>query len=232
LSDVVPGGGVIPAPHVFLGVPTYDGKVHVQFLRAVLETQLACLAAGIDLSIKTLSGNCHVDDAQNALIAEFLRTDCTDLFIIGSDQGWRAADFVRLCQHDRDIVAGAVIKKQEPETYTLLLDKDEIWSDREGLVEAHTIGSGFLRVRRRVLETLARESRSHCIPGREPEYVIFERWTKDGRRWSGDNVFCLKAKAAGFKIYIDPDVWSEHVGSKVWTGNVLEYWKREQEKAQ
>lgn len=215
-------GGSNPPQHVFIGVPCYDWKVHVQFMASMLDTFAACLKAGIAVTVRTLSGNCHVDDAQNELVAEFLKTDCTDMVIIGSDQGWRAGDFVRMCQYDRDIVAGAVCKKQKDEAYTILLDQPEIRTDREGLVEAYTVGSGFLRMRRNVLETLAEKAVKHDngVP------LIFERIVRGGRRWSGDNVVCLKARDAGFKIWVDPDMDFEHVGQKVWTGNLKDYWVR------
>jgi hypothetical protein len=216
-------GGSNPPQHVFIGVPCYDWKVHVQFMASMLDTFAACLQAGISITVRTLSGNCHVDDAQNELIAEFLKTDCTDMVIIGSDQGWKAKDFVRLCQHDRDIVAGAVCKKQKDEAYTILLDADEIWADDAGLVEAFTIGSGFLRMRRSVVDVLASKAIKHDdgVP------VVFERIVREGKRWSGDNVLCLKARELGYRIWVDPDMDFEHVGQKVWTGNLHRFWLKE-----
>ena len=210
---------------VMLGVPAYDFRVHEVFMTTALMTQAACLANGIVLDVRAHCGNCHVDDAQNELLAIFLESDCDDLVIVGSDQGWKADDFLRLLKPERDIVAGAVIKKQPEEAYTILLDTDEIWADREGLVEAYCIGSGFLRLSRKVVQTLAQKSRVYENNAGQKRFLVFERWVKDGRRWSGDNVVCLKARAEGFKIWVDPEIYSVHVGTNVWTGRVGDYWR-------
>jgi hypothetical protein len=223
VADMIAAGGNLR--RVMLGVPAYDFRVHEVFMTSALMTQVLLLANNIVLDVRAHCGNCHVDDAQNELLAIFLESDCDDLVIVGSDQGWKAEDFLKLLMYDRDIVAGAVIKKQKDEAYTVLISEPEIWADKDGLVEAHTIGSGFLRLTRKVVETLAKKSRVYENNAGQKRFLVFERWIKDGRRWSGDNVVCLKAKAEGFKIYIDPELWSVHVGTNVWTGRVGDYWR-------
>lgn len=219
-----------PAPvavqRVFVGVPCYDWKVHTAFLRSMLDTQIACLGAGIVLQVYTHDGNCDVDSAQNECLAAFLKSDCSDFVMIGSDEGWRAEDFVRLCKHDRDIVGGSPRKKTDKaEEYVVLLDTTEIWSEPDGLVRVYTIGSGFLRVRRHVIEALAEHSAVYLNPHDEIVARIFRREIMQGRLWSGDNVFCIEAKKLGFDAFVDPEMHFEHIGQKNWRGCLGDWWR-------
>lgn len=211
--------------HVMFAVACYDWKVHVHFMDSMLATQIECIAAGIRPTITANLGLCHVDSAYNSLIADFLESDCTDLVTLGSDQGWRAKDMVTLLGYDRDIVAGAYPKKQNDEAYTVLLDTKEIHADADGLVEAYTVGTGFLRLKRHVVETLAANAPKYMEQGREVPWIL-ERKIINGEIWSGDNVLCLKAKEAGFKIYVDPEMHFEHVGNQIWKGCLGDYWRR------
>jgi acetone carboxylase gamma subunit len=41
-----------------------------------------------------LSGNCHVDDARNSVVREFLASDCTELVFIDADVSWEPETLV------------------------------------------------------------------------------------------------------------------------------------------
>ena len=45
---------------------------------------------------------------------------------------------------------------------------------------------------------------------------------------SGDYMMCLKARAAGFRVFVDPDMKFHHAGAKVWTGHFGNHLRREQ----
>lgn len=218
------------AQKVFLGVFSRDATNHMAFTRSLVNTVYEALLHKIVIELHTLEGNCHVDDCHNEVVAAFLRSGCDDLVIIGSDQGWEPADFVRLCQHDRDIVAAAVRKKQDEEKYTILMgqeDDDCIRVTPDGLVIPFTIGSGFLRIRRRALEIITDQCEWFLNQHREMVPLLFERKVQHYQRWGCDNVFCFKAKEAGFQLYVDPEIGSEHVGPKRWSGKLGDYWRRE-----
>lgn len=209
---------------VFLAVAVYD-KPGAHFAFALAHTTAALAEAGIGWELAIYSGNCHVDSSRNRLARDFLKSDCTDYMSLDADVAWVPRDLIELLGYDRDIVAGVYPKKNGDDTYPLLLlpGVNEIWSEPDGLIEVQGVPTGFLRIRRQVLQRLADEAvhynaRNDAQDGAMA--LIFERQIIDGTLWGGDYVFCRKARAAGFKIYVAPEMRFEHSGEDSWTGCV------------
>lgn len=219
------GRGTAPS-RIFIAVPSYTGGVGAPFLVALFESVQALGEAGFVADFAIEAGNCHVDDARNSLVTTFLGTDCTDLVFIDADVGWRASDLVKLVQYDRDVVAGVYPKKQAEADFPVRTLPGERWSDAAGLVEVEAVPTGFLRLRRCVLERLA--SAAHKFIGSDGrEYpLIFERTLEAGHRWSGDYAFCRKWRATGGKIHVDPEMFFVHEGAKEWEGCLGDFWRR------
>ena len=207
---------------VFLAVAVYD-KPGAHFAFALAHTTAALAAAGIGWELAIYAGNCHVDSSRNRLARDFLKSDCTDYVSIDADVAWVPQDMVDLLGYDRDIVAGIYPKKHGDDTYPVLLFDGEVWSDRDGLIEVKGVPTGFLRIRRQVLQRLADEAVHYNARNEAQDgamALIFERQVIDGTLWGGDYVFCRKARAAGYKIYIAPEMRFEHSGEDSWTGCV------------
>lgn len=216
---------------IFLALPVGDGKPFDNHVVALPNTALALAKHKIGMDFAIEGGNVHVDDARNALVRQFLQTDCTDLVFIDADVGWRPEDLVRLVQHDRDIVAGIYPKKQDEIDYPVYWkDPRHIQADPDGCIEVARVPTGFLRIKRHVVEKLVEtvpHFRGNGDKEGEPLYpIIFERTLHSGKRWSGDYEFSNKATTAGFKIHIDPDMTLTHTGLKTWEGNLAGFLRR------
>ena len=207
---------------VFLAVAVYD-KPGAHFSWALAHTTAALAEAGIGWELAIYTGNCHVDSSRNRLVRDFLKSDCTDYLSIDADVAWPAQQVVEILGYDREIVAGIYPKKHGDDTYPVLLFDGEVWSDKDGLIEVKGVPTGFLRIRRQVLQRLADEAVHYNARNEAQDgamALIFERQVIDGTLWGGDYVFCRKARAAGFKIYIAPEMRFEHSGEESWTGCV------------
>ncbi len=217
------------SPHVFLAIPSY-GPMPGGTVYSLWNAQVALRAAGIRVDLHLITGHCHVDDARNDLVRAFLETDAEMLIFIDADIGFDAVDLVKLIRHDRDIVAGGYPLKQDPLEFPIRPIPGEIWSDKDGLVEVEGVPTGFLKIRRRVLELLAAEAEQfHArrdLPGRRKIPVVFERAVIQSGRWSGDYNFCRKARGLGYKIYVDPEMELTHSGENHWAGSLGAYWRR------
>ena len=219
-------GRVRPGPHIFVAIPCH-GEISAQTFSAFFEGAQLLDAAGYNITLCTEAGNCHVDDARNSLVREFFKTDATEFVFIDADVGFEAEALLRILKPDRDIVAGIYPKKQEPEDFPVRCS-GELWADEDGLVEVEGVPTGFLRIRRNVLEKLRDKAVSFIGQNGEdlPYHIIFERIVVGNQRMSGDYAFCHKAKAAGFKIYVDPELKFTHTGLNTWTGTLGAFWKR------
>lgn len=206
---------------VFIAVAAYQG-CGAGFCWSLFHTGAALERAGLQYELAIYAGNCHVDDSRNRLVRDFLRSDCTDLVFLDADIGWQADDFLKLLAYDRDVVAGVYPKKHGDDSYPVKLLPGEQWSDADGLIEVQGAPTGFLRIRRGVLELMAAEA-AHYNAKNDGAYAtpcIFERQIHDGSRWGGDYVFCRKWRAMGGRIYIDPAMRFEHAGEHTWIGSV------------
>lgn len=217
------------SPHVFLAIPTY-GPMPGGTVYSLWNAQVALRAAGIRVDLHLITGHCHVDDARNDLVRAFLETDAEMLIFIDADVSFDAVDLVKLAQHDRDIVAGVYPLKQDPQEFPIRPIPGELWSDKDGLVEVEGVPTGFLKIKREVLELLASQSEEFRArrdgPERRKIPVVFERCVIDDGRWSGDYNFCRKARAVGYKIYVDPEMELTHSGDNHWHGSLGAYWRR------
>jgi hypothetical protein len=236
--------------HVFLAIPVMGGfpaKVAATLwdYRGMFEK------AGIACDLCILSGNCHVDDSRNYLVRQFLNTKADTFIFIDADVAARGSDLVRLAKHDRDVVAGLYPYKSDETGFPALFGDGEVNPEPDGLIPVDHVPTGFLKIRRHVLETLARdapkfygkqENRSvtHPIPrifarthipweGRDnvdpdPDKEWHECGVY-GDQYGGDYWFCKLWLAKGGKIYADPNFMLSHIGEKEWAG-CIGHWLR------
>ena len=220
-------GRARPGPHIFIAIGTHSA-IEVPCFTSVFGGLQLLDAAGFNVTLCTEAGNCHVDDMRNSMAREFLKTDATDFVFIDADVGFRPEDLLSLVSVDRDINAGVYPKKEDVEDFPILPIEGELWADKDGLIEVEGVPTGFLRIKRHVFEKLAAKAQSFIGQAGDPTpyHVIFERTIIGGKRRSGDYAFCYKAREAGFKIYVDPEMEFTHTGAKTWQGSLGRFWKR------
>jgi hypothetical protein len=156
---------------------------------------------------------------------------------------------VRLLTVDRDIVAGIYPRTQAAgdasRPFPVEFPQGRLVSDAFGFLEAERVPGGFLRIKRGVLERLAFRAAQYRAEGQkdgEPLYArIFERTLEFGdlrdcdpgrsavvehRELPGDFVFCKKARAEGYRIFVDPEMRFSHAGAAIWSGCLGDHLRR------
>lgn len=222
----VRGRGDAPS-RLLIATQSPDGKVCAPFLVSLIASLPAIEGWRVDFVLE--AGNCHVDDARNAVVRQFLRTDATDLLFIDSDVGWTVEGIVRLLSHDVDLVAGVYPKKQADPSFPVRPLPGPIRAEDNGLVEVEGAPTGFMRIRRSVLERMVEAHKDRQFigsDGGEPYTILFERTFEDGHRWSGDYAFCRKWRGLGGRVCVDPELDFIHEGSREWTGRLGDFWRR------
>lgn len=221
-----------PGQSVFIATPAYE-QVKPGYAYALAMTVSELTKCGIPFSLAVMYGNCHVDDGRNALVEIFLHeTECTDLVFVDADVMWDADTFMRLIRHDQDFVAGAYPFKNFPYRYPIGKFLGEMTPD--GLVSVSYAATGFMRIRRKVFETLYPSQRRCKTRARffERDEVIedstertefFERRGSSRTYDGGDVTFCRKALAAGFHCMVDTTLSLSHIGEWRWTGRFIDH---------
>ena len=201
-----------------LATTVYDSP-DASYTFSIQRSRQALTEAGIQTAYALLSGNCHVDDARNTVVQEFLLSDCTDLVFLDADVSWDEDDLVALCGYDRPIVGG-VYPYRRPGMENAMPVRPVLSDDiqaGDGLIEVEGLPAGFMKVQRHVLETLAAQSEGFMGQHDKRSHVplIFERTLEDGVRWGGDLKFCRKWRDTGGKVFAAPEMRLGHCGKQI-----------------
>ena len=187
---------------IVIGIPTV-GNVHWRFAADLMGLQLPMSAIAL-WQVRTM-----IDTARNKLVEKMLENkNATHLFMIDDDMTFKSDLLMRLISHDVDIV-GALAFKRTPNYEPCVYKLKEGTEDHFPIfpakyTEVDAIGTGGILIKREVFEKL--------------DNPWFETWyAKDGtdKHWGVDFDFCLKAKTAGYKIYVDPEADMGHIGEAI-----------------
>lgn len=141
---------------------------------------------------------------------------------VDSDVSFTPEDVQKLIERDVDVISGAYqFRKDGAKAVAgcftgvrgLLEDGDFVLWNETGLKEVDWTGAGFLLIKKHVLEAMKypyfRELVTEYDSGGIPCAV-----------WCGEDVgFCIAAKDAGFKIFVDMDVKVNHLVSGAFEAN-------------
>jgi hypothetical protein len=184
---------------------------------SIQKTREAMHKVGLPTAYYLLSGNCHVDDARNSIVQEFLLSDCTELVFLDADVVWEPEELIKLCQYDADVVGGVYPFRRDDEpskaNMPVLMYPGQVTPDSRGLIEVAGLPTGFMRIKRHVLETLADDANKHWKRNdrRAKVPILFERAYLDGLRLGGDLNFCRKWIEKGGVVHAAPDIHLGHV---------------------
>lgn len=214
---------------VIFGTPTYDHRVCYEFHRSALETEWALNAKGWARGYIGRGGDQFIAKARNKIATEFLQSYpmATHLFFIDDDVGWPAHKVIEFLSRPEDIIAGIYPKKQDDRDFPVELEADATTGElieKDGLIKARAVPTGFMCIRRRVLEKLAEQAgifREYEIgAGKREFYNIFRTGVMNEEFNGEDYLMCLNATALGFEIWVDPNIEFTHRGQRKWTDNL------------
>lgn len=211
---------------IVFAVPVY-GNVAAQFMTSMLSLQKALMLAGVEFGFLVLSGLCYVSQARALLAADFLKTDGTDLFFIDADMAFPPESAVKLILRQEDVVGGAYRKRSEKVDYavSIMTTEDGIPIGRDGLIEATGLATGFLKIKRHVLERMAEAYPELKYRHKDQDvYDFFNTGVENGMWWGDDFAFCRRWSKIGGRLWVLPDLELDHIdGTKSFKGNYHEY---------
>ncbi len=195
---------------VYVAFPTYDKKVDVEIMMTM--AQLPAAYPNTNFTIDFISTSL-ITSARNYLVKRFLKSDCDWLYFWDADVVIRDLTFLdKLTETARslnaDIVGGAYRIKHNRELYAFgnYNEEGKLINFKVGDLKTpmlvDTLATGSMMISRKVLET---------IPN--PWFSFIE---KTDETIPEDHNFCNVAKAAGFRIAVDPRFETCHVGYAAW----------------
>lgn len=219
-------------PDVVFATPSLTHTVAKRYCRSMIQTTWLLRHHNLTAGHMDRDGDCFVAKARNKLVWDFLNQfpETQNFFFIDDDIAWEPAKVIEFIQRPEDVVCGVYPKKADeldfPVSLLTDLETGEL-HEKDGLFMAGLAPTGFMRIRRHVIERLAAESAQFTDmepDGSEVSYpLIFEAGRgSDGKWWGEDYSFCVKWRALGGEIWVDPSIQMEHQGLKTWKNSLAD----------
>ena len=214
---------------LFIALPAYDFKVSLKLAVSLASFAQSAGQHGISIQIGSICGCSVVSRARNLLAKDMLESDCTDLLFIDSDINFEPDDVLRLMAWGSDpkkgIVAGVPRTRSTDKVYIADLEYDangELTMNGMGLVRATRVATAFMLVRREVFETLAQKHPEWDYDDKRSNRrlnAVFDFKVTDEGYMGEDFLFCDRARAEGFEVWIDPTIKLGHMGVQEYMGD-------------
>lgn len=223
---------------IFIAIPSHSWNITVPTFLSLWQAKDEASEHDWKIHVECLAGDADIARARNVLLAQFYKSDCTDLVFIDADISWGYGTLARLMAHSADFVCGVYrMKTDDAEIYpvhwkqprNMMVDPET----KSPLLEANLVPGGFWRLSRRCVETMFEHSpKPWMVDVRFPdmEYPEVFEWMRDRsgkRRLSEDYTFCRKWQDAGGQIWVDPALCIDHTGMKTFEGNLYASLARE-----
>lgn len=220
--------------YVVFATPAFDHNVTLGYLKSTIETERLLAVHDIDRAHKVYGGDPYLAKVRNLLVATCLREhpQMTDFFFLDADIEWPAEAVLRLLEHPADVVAGIYPKKNDRTEFPCELQVDletKKLIEKDGWYKARAVPTGFLRIKRHVLEKMVAEAGKYIdgTGGGELSHNVFQMgFCADnvaasgmGEWWGEDYAWCRHWHGMGGEIWVYPDIDFGHRGQKTWRAN-------------
>lgn len=234
--------------HLHFCVPCYGGQLTEPFFKSFLSLQYLLSMNKIPSTLSTITNESLISRGRNSLVSFFLMNQsATHLMFLDADICFNANDVLKLVMHNLDVVGGAYpmkgidwghvkesanrldaqnLKYAGIQYAVARTPQMEIKGD---LVEVLGTGTGFLLIRRNVIETMIEKYpklKCHYSYNANPEfqknlYAFFDASIDEtGVYLPEDFTFCRRWRDVGGKVYIDKSVRLDHIGHYTFEGNL------------
>jgi hypothetical protein len=241
----------MPTPNLVIGTPCYGGLVAQGYMESIIALMVYGSAQGFTMTMAMNGHDSLITRSRNKIVATFLdRPDATHLFFIDADISFRPEAVKRMLDFDQDVVAGMYpIKNIDwPRFHDRIKPGAAVGEMRElglnfvgtplagegreergGFVTGSYAGTGFMLIKRRVLERMiaaypeTRYEVAHTYPrvAQSPnQYALFDCMIEPDTHiyLSEDFAFCRRWRALGGTIWLDTQTRLTHTGVYAYEG--------------
>ena len=240
-----------PQVNLVVATPCFGGQISVRFAASLFKLQKRIRAySGLNLKVLFKDGDALITRARASLVAQFLDDPtATHLLFIDADIGFEPERVLRLLECGADMAAAvypikqidwqrvkAVFDSGRPNPaaaalkYVFEVEDPGAVVERAGFVKVRYAGTGFLMIRRQVLERMCtyypqlRYRRDHSLDAATSSanrFALFDCMiADDGTYLSEDFAFCKRWTDMGGEIWADLDSKLDHVGPMTFHGDL------------
>jgi hypothetical protein len=236
-------------PTLMIATPMYGGMCTGHYVSGLLATINKMRSVGVPVYWAQMMNESLITRARNELARLFLEKGFDYLMFIDADISYDAHAVAQLMAADRDIACGIYPKKEVDWkqvgkaaklgkenladyggafVFNMFGEKQE--SDEDGMIEVRHGGTGFMLIKRQVFLDLmphvpVYRTSTHKENGEYIKPLTHEFFATsidaNGALLSEDYHFCELWRKHGGKIYANPFIKLDHVGTYVYTGDIV-----------
>lgn len=250
-NDVTELVARLKGARLHIATPCYGGMMAINYALSLMRTLKLFQDLDLPINLHFTANESLITRARNNLMAEFLASDGTHLMFIDADIEWEAESVLRLLAEELPVVGGAYPMKmlnwRAMETavrggkgdikkfasvYAINFDERAGDLPDQDLVRVKDLGTGFMMIRRDVLETMSKayphlRYQNHD-PRLGPESVaLFDTMIDPDTNLylSEDYAFCRRWQQLGGEVWLDRRVVLNHIGTYKFEGDVQAIWQ-------
>lgn len=205
--------------HLFIGTPSYNGLVNVDYLMSFSNTINLLYQQNIPVTVEVRKSGTLLPAERNILFEKFYQSSASHMLCVDADTGWEANDVMKLLHKNKDIIAGAYISRHALDVYVFNADpsNDKLILE-DGLIRLKHIGLGFMLVSRQAIIRMRNYFPQYKYTQQNIDlqiktgYAFCDTEVRDGIHWGEDYTFCHRARQAGNEIWLDPNLRLNHNG--------------------
>lgn len=211
---------------VMIGTPCMYGQVDVWYTHSLVNTIKMSKDLDVEITPIWLSFDALLQRTRNDTLQLAIEGDYDDLIWIDSDIEWNPEWFFKLLNYPVDVVGGTYRKKGDREEYVIRQLQRRPADPLTGLIEVDGLGTGFVRFSKTACWTLWNNTESYVDPkdGKERR-MAFNVVVSQNGLMSEDIFAFTKLQQAGVKIWLDPRMTCNHIGSYKFQGNFENWYK-------
>lgn len=238
------------APKIMLATPMYGGMCTGHYVQGLLNTLSFMRDKGVHIFWSQLMNESLIPRARNELARLALANDFDYLMFVDADISFGGDAIWRLMQTDKDVICGIYPKKeiawdrieeaakagktdlkQYSGAFVCNTVSELTLTDEQGLIEIRHGGTGFMLIKRSVLEALKEHTPTYRIGSYKDdqgEYVhplthefFATSIDETGALLSEDYHFCDLWRKHGGSVFADPFIKLDHVGTNVFSGDIF-----------
>jgi hypothetical protein len=222
----------LQAARLHFCIPCYGGQINEGTFISMLKYMATAQRLGLNFTIDTMVNESLVCRARNSLVAKMLYFEpkSTHLMFVDADIGFEPEEIFKLILADKDVCGGLYPKKALPISY--VVNKVPNATKQGNLVEVSNLGTGFMLIRRSVLESMiSKHPELHYVDaiGLDPKYDPFKYALFDTEidpvtkeYMSEDYTFCKRWRDMGGKIWADLTIQLNHIGYYTFRGDATQ----------
>jgi hypothetical protein len=208
---------------VLIATPCLDGRVEAYYVNSLYESVKLGLQHDIMLQPVFLAYESILPMARNELIALCYKENYDAMVFIDDDESWPCQGLINILLSEKDVISLPVVNKGDDKIqYNVFFDDNTQKDTLDGYISVDTVGTGFLKLSRRVVVDLYNNEEDSLFRGKILKNVCEYR-NQDNKFVGEDITLCRKIKNLNYAIWVDPTYTVEHIGSKKFRGDFARY---------